>query len=127
MTLPALAATFLACSASLDDAPILQDATGAPVIATLRLRDGSLTITSTELGVRYGLRDAAGHWQANLTLDQLEQSNPDLHELIRSAVARSAVGSAVGEPYIDARLDAVHPKRRTDSAATGASPTGPRP
>lgn len=117
MTLPALTASFLACSASLDDSVALQDATDAPIITTLRLRDGSLAITSTDGGVRYGVHDPAGGWQANLTLDELEQLNPGLHELVQSAVADN--------PYIDARLDAVTPDQTDLVNGTGARPNAP--
>lgn len=117
--MPLLAVACLSCSASLDDSVALQDTTGAPVIATLRLRDGALAITATERGVRYGLRGAAGRWQANLTLEELEQLNPDLHELVRAAVARSAAT----QPYFDARLDSRTPEHPTGSTdVTGTTP-----
>jgi hypothetical protein len=105
------ASAALACSASVNEAPP-QDATGAPVIVHLQSRGGELTLTSSAGGVRYGVRDRAGNTFAQLTLEELDRSYPELSQIARSAVASgsaflpaAAEGMAVGACCLDSRVD----------------------
>jgi hypothetical protein len=107
------ASAALACSASVNEPPP-QDAAGAPVIVHLQSRGGELTVTSSAGGVRYGVRDRAGNTFAQLTLEELERSYPELSQMARSAVAAApgagifpagAEGMAVGACCLDARVE----------------------
>ena len=126
------AAVWLASCASLEvveDAPLpLRDESGAPVIATLHTRDGELTVTSTESGLRYSLLEADGQTRASLTLEELRAYNPHLYDIVKSATARShpASAPAAGEqerlgdaPYLDGSVFGV------PSPAGRASPPSP--
>jgi hypothetical protein len=100
----------LACSASVNEPPP-QDATGAPVIVHLQSRGGELTVMSSPGGVRYGVSDRQGNTLAQLTLEELDRSYPELSQIARSAVAASgsaglpaaAEGMAVGACCLDSR------------------------
>lgn len=88
-----------ACAAAVvEDAPLVDADSAAPVIATLQLRDRELTVASTASGVRYGVSDSSGT-RSQLTLDELEALAPELADIVRSASARAGFG-------VDARLDA---------------------
>jgi hypothetical protein len=123
---------LLGCSASVSEPAPLHDATGAPLIATLRLRDSVLRIaasSSSAGGLRYEVQDASGEWHADLTIEELERMAPELSEVARSASAGAASagaasagaasagaafaggaldGSVIGSPiYLDARVERV--------------------
>jgi hypothetical protein len=68
------------------------------VVATLQLRDGELTISSTSSGVRYDVADNTGRIRSQLTLAELEAFAPELGALVRSA-------SVQRKPGLDARID----------------------
>jgi hypothetical protein len=100
------AGALCACAAALDDAPVAEPDDAAPVIATLQLRDRSLSIASTTAGVRYGVTDSSGT-RAQLTLEELAVLAPELAELARSASARAGLGLDARLGFgLDARLDA---------------------
>ena len=92
-------ASFLgACAGAVEDSPVTALSAPAPVVATLQLRDGELTISSTSRGVRYDVADDTGRIRSQLTLEELEAFAPELGELVRSASARR-------QPGLDARVD----------------------
>lgn len=80
------------------------------VIATLHTRDSVLTITSAPAGLRYSLLDAEGETRPDLTLEELEAHDPNLSEVVRSAIATR------GGQGLDARV-----------LPLGADRTPPRP
>jgi hypothetical protein len=87
------------CAAGLNEAPLVDDDADAPVVAILHTRDRELTITGGTKGMRYSLVDADGELEEDLTLEQLAERDPDLFELVKSAMARSNV-----TPKLDARI-----------------------
>ena len=101
------AGALLSCAGALEEpAPqpgeaALHDATGAPVIATLKTKDAAVAITSAAGHVRYALPSAAGG-ETSLTIEQLQSYDPDLYELVRHATAAGAARGTA--PLLDARF-----------------------
>ena len=72
------------------------------VIGFLKKRDQSITIKAGSHGAVYSIKSAESKMLfENLTADELRAQAPEIHELIKNAVA---AGSGKGSQFMDARV-----------------------